>query len=61
MRARQAKAQEEMTAAEADSLARWRDEKAQNKLDDSSIEAMLHGTCFQIRVNIRSKDTWKSY
>jgi hypothetical protein len=45
MRARQAKAQEEMTAAEADSLARWREEKAQNKVDVSSIESMLNGTC----------------
>jgi hypothetical protein len=44
MRARQAKAQKEMTAAEADSLARWREEKAQNKVDVSSIETMLNGT-----------------
>jgi urea carboxylase len=43
MRARQAKAQDEMTAAEADSLARWREEKAQSKVDVSSIESMLNG------------------
>jgi hypothetical protein len=34
-----------MTAAEADSLARWREEKAQNKVDVSSIESMLNGAC----------------
>jgi biotin carboxyl carrier protein len=44
MRARQAKAQDEMTAAEADSLARWREEKEKNKVDVSSIESMLNGT-----------------
>jgi urea carboxylase len=46
MRARQAKAQDEMTAAETESLARWREEKAQNKVDVSSIETMLNGKCY---------------
>jgi urea carboxylase len=44
IRARQARAQDEMTAAEAESLARWREEKAKNKVDVSSIESMLNGT-----------------
>lgn len=43
IRARQAKAQEAMTAAEADSLARWREEKAKSKVDESSVDDMLNG------------------
>ena len=43
IRAAQAKAQEEMTAAEAESLKLWREEKAKGKVDESSVEAMLDG------------------
>lgn len=46
IRAQQAKAQEQMTAAEAESLARWREEKAKSKVDESSVDAMLNGRCF---------------
>ncbi|KAI4720428.1 hypothetical protein E4T48_03306 [Aureobasidium sp. EXF-10727] len=41
IRAEQAIAQAEMTKAENESLARWREEKAKNKVDDSTIESML--------------------
>jgi urea carboxylase len=43
IRARQASVQERMTAAEAESLKRWREEKAKGKVDESSVEAMLNG------------------
>lgn len=43
IRARQAKVQEEMTAAEAESLAKWREDKAKTKVDESSVETMLNG------------------
>jgi urea carboxylase len=43
IRAAQAKAQEEMTAAETESLKKWRQEKAKGKVDESSVEAMLNG------------------
>jgi hypothetical protein len=46
IRAAQAKAQEEMTAAEAESLKVWREEKAKGKVDESSVEAMLDGEFF---------------
>ncbi|KAH0285834.1 hypothetical protein KCU71_g16069, partial [Aureobasidium melanogenum] len=41
IRAEQAIAQAEMTKAENESLAKWREEKAKNKVDDSTIESML--------------------
>ena len=59
IRARQAKVQEEMNAAEAESLRLWREEKAKGKVDEGSVEAMLEGesssACvFEIlRTNIR--------
>lgn len=43
IRAEQAKAQEEMVAAENDSLAKWREEKAMNKVDESTVDALLTG------------------
>lgn len=43
IRARQAKVQDEMVAAEAESLAKWREDKAKTKVDESSVEAMLNG------------------
>lgn len=47
IRAEQAVAQAEMTKAETESLAKWREEKAKNKVDDSTIESMLAGTLFR--------------
>ncbi|KAK4999290.1 hypothetical protein LTR66_001654 [Elasticomyces elasticus] len=41
IRQRQAKAQEEMTQAENDSLAKWREEKAKNKVDEGTVDALL--------------------
>ncbi|TIA18458.1 hypothetical protein D6C81_05094 [Aureobasidium pullulans] len=41
IRAEQAVAQAEMTKAENESLTKWREEKAKNKVDDSTIESML--------------------
>ncbi|KAG9895676.1 3-methylcrotonyl-CoA carboxylase subunit alpha, partial [Aureobasidium melanogenum] len=41
IRAEQAIAQAAMTKAENESLAKWREEKAKNKVDDSTIESML--------------------
>lgn len=43
IRAEQAKAQEEMTAAESESLAKWREEKAQGKVDEGALDALLSG------------------
>ncbi|KAI5249053.1 hypothetical protein E4T42_05452 [Aureobasidium subglaciale] len=43
IRAEQAVAQAEMTKAENESLAQWREEKAKNRVDDSTIESMLAG------------------
>jgi urea carboxylase len=43
IRAKQAIAQAEMTKAENESLTRWREEKAKNKVDDSTIESLLAG------------------
>lgn len=45
IRERQAKAQEEMTKAENESLARWREEKSKNKVDESTVEDLLNGMC----------------
>ncbi|KAL2351385.1 allophanate hydrolase subunit 2-domain-containing protein [Cryomyces antarcticus] len=41
IRKRQAVAQAEMTAAENESLARWREEKKRNKVDEGTIDALL--------------------
>ena len=43
IRAKQAVAQTEMIEAENESLARWREEKAKNKVDDNTIETLLAG------------------
>lgn len=45
IRARQAKVQEEMIAAESESLAKWREEKEKNKVDVGTIDALLAGKC----------------
>ncbi|KAF1948745.1 biotin-dependent car [Byssothecium circinans] len=41
IRERQKKAQEEMVKAENESLARWRKEKAENQVDESTVEKIL--------------------
>jgi len=41
IRAKQAKVQEEMIAAENESLAKWREEKEKNKVDVGTIDALL--------------------
>lgn len=46
IREKQAVAQEEMTRAEAESLAKWREEKAKNKVDESTVDALLAGESF---------------
>jgi len=43
IRAKQAKAQEEQTAAENESLAKWREDKSKNKVDEGTLEALLDG------------------
>jgi len=43
IRAKQAKVQEEMIAAENESLAKWREEKEKNKVDVGTIDALLAG------------------
>lgn len=48
IRKAQAKAQEEMVKAEAESLVRWREEKAKNKVDEGTVDELLTGKyCFQ--------------
>lgn len=41
IRAKQAEAQEEMTKAENESLERWRKEKAENQVDETTVEKLL--------------------
>lgn len=41
IRAKQAEAQEEMTKAENESFARWQKEKAENQVDESTVEKLL--------------------
>ena len=41
IRAKQAEAQEEMTKAENESLQRWRKEKAESQVDESTVEKLL--------------------
>jgi len=43
IRAKQAKAQEEQTAAENESLAKWREDKSKNKVDEGTLDALLDG------------------
>lgn len=43
IRERQAKAQEEMTRRERESLERWREEKGKNKVDETTVEHLLDG------------------
>ena len=43
IRSKQAKVQDEMIAAENESLAKWREEKEQNKVDVGTVDALLAG------------------
>lgn len=43
IRSKQAKVQEEMIAAENESLAKWREEKDRNKVDEGTVDALLAG------------------
>lgn len=43
LRSRQARAQEEMTRAEHESLAKWREEKKRFQVDESTVESLLNG------------------
>jgi len=43
IRSKQAKVQEEMITAENESLAKWREDKAKNKVDESTVDEMLTG------------------
>ncbi|GAB7354437.1 hypothetical protein MBLNU459_g4926t1 [Dothideomycetes sp. NU459] len=43
IRTRQAAAQADMTRAENESLAKWREEKAQSKVDEGTVDALLAG------------------
>ena len=51
IRAKQAKVQEEMIAAENESLAKWREDKAKNKVDESTVDALLTGESRHSRVD----------
>lgn len=44
IRARQTIAQNEMTKAENESLAKWREDKAKNKVDESTVDSLLDGS-----------------
>ena len=43
IRSKQAKVQEEMIKAENESLAKWREDKEKNKVDESTVDALLAG------------------
>ena len=43
IRAEQMKVQEEMIVAEKDSLAKWREDKEKNKVDESTVDSLLAG------------------
>jgi urea carboxylase len=43
IRAKQAKAQDEQTAAENESLAKWREDKSRNKVDEGTLDVLLNG------------------
>ena len=43
IRSKQAKVQEEMIIAENESLAKWREDKEKNKVDESTVDALLAG------------------
>lgn len=43
VRSKQAKVQEKMTAAEDESLAKWREDKKKNKVDEGTVDALLAG------------------
>ena len=43
LRAKQAKVQEELIAAEHESLKKWREDKEKDKVDESTVDALLAG------------------
>lgn len=43
IRAKQAKVQEKMTALEKESLAKWREDKAKNVVDEGTVDKLLNG------------------
>lgn len=43
IRAKQRKVQEEMIVAEQGSLAKWREDKEKNKVDEGTVDALLAG------------------
>jgi urea carboxylase len=43
IRAKQLKVQEEMVAAENESLAKWREDMKKNKVDESTVDSLLSG------------------
>lgn len=52
IRERQAVAQEEMVRAEQESLARWREEKKSQQVDESTVESLLDGEWFFALVSL---------
>lgn len=48
IRAKQAKVQEKMIAAEKESLAKWREEKEKEKVDTGTVDALLAGKIFTL-------------
>ena len=44
IRAKQREVQKEMIQAEKDSLAKWREDRAKNKVDESTVDDLLAGT-----------------
>ncbi len=45
IRSKQRKVQEEMITAEEESLAKWREDMKKNKVDESTVDALLAGEC----------------
>lgn len=61
IRAKQAVAQTDMIKAENESLAKWREEKAKNKVDDNTIESLLAGMLLvSQRVSVVLTDNYRS-
>lgn len=57
IREKQAIAQAEMVKAEQESLARWREEKKSQQVDESTVESLLDGKCVSFLFNFRSDFT----
>lgn len=56
IRQKQAKVQEEMIAAEAESLERWRKDKEKHKIDEGTVDALLTGAQ-QLTLDVASTDS----